>query len=243
MAANNQERENKYSRLYNIFYNKIISGEWKDGQKILPERELCQLCSVSRITVRETLHLLEQEGLISRRQGRGTFVHRKPVEQKLTKLYRLREQFQRLGIENIAKICSFAFIPADMFLSRALGVEINSSVVKIERIFYAAGTPYVLETNYLPANHFPGITKEMVQEHGLYNTFSDLGVLIQRAVDQMKPILVDKVTASLLKVKVNDAAMLIDRTTYSQNTIIEFTRSIVRGDYCVYTVELSSAHG
>ena len=66
-----------------------------------------------------------------------------------------------------------------------------------------------------------------------------LGISISKAVEQIKPILIDKSTAGILQVRTNDAAMFIDRTTYSQDVVIEFSRSIVRSDYFIYTVELS----
>ncbi|MCI9217212.1 GntR family transcriptional regulator [Lachnospiraceae bacterium 42-17] len=239
MITHIEEQKNKYSQLYNTFYSKITSGEWENGHRIEPERELCQLYNVSRITVRETLRLLEQEGLIVRQQGRGTYVRRKPIEQKLNKLYSLREHFKKEGVENIAEIRSFERISANLFLSRALNIKLTDDVIKIVRVFYAAGTPYVLETNYLPAAYFRDITEKMVEMQGLYNSFSTLGISISKAVEQIKPILIDKSTAGILQVRTNDAAMFIDRTTYSQDVVIEFSRSIVRSDYFIYTVELS----
>ena len=96
-----------------------------------------------------------------------------------------------------------------------------------------------METNYLPAAYFRDITEKMVEMQGLYNSFSTLGISISKAVEQIKPILIDKSTAGILQVRTNDAAMFIDRTTYSQDVVIEFSRSIVRSDYFIYTVELS----
>lgn len=88
----------KQEQLYSIWYNNITTDKWKAGEKIATERELCEQYSVSRSTVRETLRLLEQKGLISRTQGKGTFVNTKRVEQKLTKLYTLREQFKQMNL-------------------------------------------------------------------------------------------------------------------------------------------------
>jgi len=55
----------------------IVSGEWKEGQKILPERELCQQLGVARPSLREALKALEIMGLVDSRVGAGTFVRKR----------------------------------------------------------------------------------------------------------------------------------------------------------------------
>lgn len=55
----------------------IVSGEWKEGQRILPERELCQQLGVARPSLREALKALEIIGLVDSRVGAGTFVRRR----------------------------------------------------------------------------------------------------------------------------------------------------------------------
>lgn len=233
------ETASKYGQLYAVFYEKIASGAWQSGYKLLPERELCTEYGVSRITVRETLRLLEEQGLLYRRQGSGTFVQRKPVEQKLTKLYTLREHFQQQGIGSEASILEFSLYKADAAMAEKLAIPPGERVIKIVRLFLAAQTPYALETTYLPHRYFPGMNEESVRDNGLYNTFSALGVVIQRAVERLMPQRLSKATAQLLGVSPNEVAMRIERTTYSRAAIIEYTESIVRGEFFVYTVELN----
>src|SRR3954447_13640918 len=55
----------------------IVSGEWKEGQRILPERELCQRLGGARPSLREALKALEIMGLVDSRVGAGTFVRRR----------------------------------------------------------------------------------------------------------------------------------------------------------------------
>jgi len=63
-----------YQRLYNILREKMWNKDYTPGFKLPTERELCNEYGVSRITVRHALMLLEEQGLIERMQGRGTFV-------------------------------------------------------------------------------------------------------------------------------------------------------------------------
>lgn len=234
------EHTTKYNQLYDIFHNKIISGEWKNGQKLLPERELCEEFNVSRITLRQTLQMLEEAKLITRKQGRGTFIQNRPVEQKLTKLYSLREHFNKIGIKSTAKITQYEIIRANRDLSEKLEIGINDEVIKIKRVFYAETNPYVLERTFLPLSIFPDMTRKKVAEDGLYNTFNNLGVRIIRATEKLQPLLLKESTAKILNEKVNSVGMRIERTTYSENDlIVEYTESIVPGEFFTYTVELS----
>ena len=67
-----------YHQLAQSLRENIISGKWPGEQKIETERELCEHYGFSRITVRRALHTLEEENLIVRRQGLGTFVNIRP---------------------------------------------------------------------------------------------------------------------------------------------------------------------
>lgn len=228
----------KYYRLYELFYNKILSGEWKNGQKLLPERELCEKFEVSRITLRETLRRLADQNLIIRKRGHGTFVKSQPAEQKLTKLYTLREHFNKSGVENSARIREYQTFQADERFAEIFKIKVGDPVIMIKRIFYANTKPYVLETTYLPADRFPGITKRMVDEGGLYHTFAVIGVEISKAIEQLQPILVRRNVAKLLQEEDGSIGMRIERTTYSGNIVVEYTKSIVPGEFFIYTVEL-----
>jgi len=63
-----------YQQLKNILKGQILSGVLKPGDRIPPETELCAKYGVSRITVRQAIHSLVEEGFLYRKQGKGTFV-------------------------------------------------------------------------------------------------------------------------------------------------------------------------
>lgn len=63
-----------YRRIYNVLKAQILSGEYPEGEQIPTEQEICTRFEVSRITARHSLRLLQDEGLVVRSAGRGTFV-------------------------------------------------------------------------------------------------------------------------------------------------------------------------
>lgn len=72
-----------YYQLKNDFIKKIASGVWKAGECISSERELCEIYDVSRMTIRQAIGELVQEGILTRKKGKGTFVCEQKVNQKI----------------------------------------------------------------------------------------------------------------------------------------------------------------
>ena len=83
-----------YYQLKEEMKEKIKAGEWPAEFKIPPERELCSIYGVSRITVRQALEDIKREGYIYSKQGRGTFVTRPKIELDLEKFYSFSEDMQ-----------------------------------------------------------------------------------------------------------------------------------------------------
>ncbi len=63
-----------YIQVSDRLRRRILEGEWQPGDALLPEQQLCRDFDIARGTLRQALDLLAQEGLLSREQGRGTFV-------------------------------------------------------------------------------------------------------------------------------------------------------------------------
>jgi len=62
-------------KVFNVIQEKIISGEWKPGMKIMSELKLAEELQVSRVSVREAIEKMAAVNIVSKRQGGGTFVN------------------------------------------------------------------------------------------------------------------------------------------------------------------------
>ena len=228
----------KYTQLYEILVDKITSGEWMPHERIPAERELCQRYNISRITVREALDLLAKDGYIYRRQGKGTFVAVRPIEQKLTKLYTLREGIEAKGMISCNRILSFRRIAAAGRVREVLRPE-GGEVFELIRCMYASDTPYAVETTYIPTALFPEMTEDAIRENGLYRTMQSFSIVPERAVEKLTAVPISREDALLLGVQPSDTAIRNERTTYSKNAEIEYTVTIIKSDFFSYTVELN----
>lgn len=216
-----------------------INNEYDKHEKLPSERELCEMYNVSRITVRQALQELTQEGYIYKQHGKGTFVAPKPYTQSLVNLYSFTEEMKKLGKTPTTKVISFETIAADERMASKLQVESLSEIYKIIRLRLADGEPLMYETSYVPKQHFPDVTKQDIVERPMYDVFrEDYNVVVTKATERFSATTIRNEEAKHLQVEPGDIAMLIKRYAYHDSKTIEYTISVTRGDKFEYVVEL-----
>jgi GntR family transcriptional regulator len=116
-SINRDSRLPLYTQLYEILRARITSGEWTPGEMIPPEHELMDSHQISRTTVRQTLDMLVNEGLIYRQRGRGTFVAHPPMEQALLRIISFTDDMQQRGFEPSTEVLFSGLVPAPQDIS------------------------------------------------------------------------------------------------------------------------------
>jgi GntR family transcriptional regulator len=119
-------RESKlplYTQLYDILRAKITLGEWQPGEMIPPENELIERHQISRTTVRQTLDMLVNEGLIYRQRGRGTFVAHPTVEQTLLRIVSFTDDMHQRGFEPSTEVLFSGLVLAANDIAKQLRVQ------------------------------------------------------------------------------------------------------------------------
>jgi GntR family transcriptional regulator len=229
-----------YYQLKEKLLKKIQTGEWKNGQKIPPEKELCATYQVSRITVRRALEELVHSGRLIRFQGKGTFVANINFEQRLSKFYSFSEELKLKGKNEHVRMLSFAVISAGSALSGSLFTEPDTQVFKITRLRMVDETAYTVETSYIPYALCPALNEGDIIRKGLYNSMRDAGVFPNRIVEKFWAAAIKSSEAKEMGLKIGSPAIHLERTTYEDARIVEYCISIVRGDFFTYTVEMKS---
>lgn len=228
-----------YHQLETELIELINKGELKENDKLPSERELCDQYNVSRTTARQAIGELERKEYVYKVHGKGTFVSPKVYKQQLLKFYSFTEEMKKLGKSPSSEILSFDLIRADNKIAEKLKVEENSQVYEILRLRIADDIPMMLEFTYLPEYRFIGLEEYMLKEKPMYDIFREkYNVSITKARESFKPILIAKSDAKILSVEDGTAAMRIERVTFENNRIIEYTLSVSRGDKFEYTVVL-----
>lgn len=217
-----------------------IHTKYKEHDKLPSERELCDMYEVSRITIRQALQQLVQEGYIYKEHGVGTFVAPKSYMQPLGSLYSFTEEMKKLNKTPSTKVLSFDKIVVDERMANTLQLRAYSDVFRIVRLRLADDEPLMYETSYLPEKHFPNLMKEKFINRSMYEIFyEDYGITVTKATEQFRATTIRATEAEHLYVNRGDVGMLILRHAYSGETLVEYTISIARGDKFTYTVDLT----
>jgi GntR family transcriptional regulator len=227
-----------YSQLFDILAADIEKN-LKENDQIPSERDICEKYDVSRSTVRQTMAELEKEGYINKIHGKGTFVTPKRVNQDLIKFYSFTEEMKKIGKNPTSKVLEFQILEPDSNISKKLQVNEDELLYKFIRVRLADDTPMMLETTYIPYNRFPGLTKEHLSREALYDILQNrFNTNISMAEETFTPILANEEEAKLLNMPVNIPSLKIERFTFEDNSLIEYTISIARGDKFKYRVKL-----
>ena len=232
-------REPLHSIIASRAERRIRSGEWAAGTRLPPERELCELLDVSRTTLRQALAELEHRGLISRHQGRGTFVTRPRLDAAVTGHFTISAALQARGVSLETRVISAAVMPVPRSTADDLAMRPGDPVVHVERLRSIEGEPLMLESTDLPSALFPGLEALDLEHRSLYTVLADdYGRMVQTATESLEPVMVTTRESSLLEVPRHAPALLIRRVSSDQSgTLVELSNLVLRGDRSRFLLE------
>jgi len=234
------ERIPLYYQLESILREKILSGEFAEGERLPPETELIRQYGVSRITVRQALASLERDGLVERIQGRGTFVTRRKMARGAIRLTGFLEDLMAMGIETTARVLEFHRVNASPDVAAPLQVDVGTPIWFIKRVRFVKNTPYSYILNYVPEDIGEGVTREELEAGSLLKLIEEkLGIRLGEALQVISAALADAAVARALHTRVGAPLLSIERTVYSADgRPVEYVRTLYRGDLYCYTVKL-----
>jgi GntR family transcriptional regulator len=211
------------------------------GAAMPPERQLATELNVSRVTLRRAIEDLEREGLLHRRQGSGTFVTKPKIAQPLT-MTSFTTDMRRRGYQPGARTLSLEVVPAGALVGRRLEVSPRTRMVRVRRLRLADDESMAIETLHVPEEVVPGLSAEDLEQHGFYDLLETrYGVRPDHALQTIEPTVTSPEESDLLGVPELSPAFLFERTTRSADgRVIEFVRSIYRGDRYKLVTELLS---
>jgi GntR family transcriptional regulator len=228
-----------YVRIRETLRDEIIGGLLRRGEKLPPEHELAAKFSVSRMTIRESIEDLVNEGLLYRRHGVGTFVGFPHLQRDHTRLTSFFDKAEEEGIEVRAQLLSLEVLTAKPAIARALDVPTGSRVIRVKTLRYANKVPITVHDAYMPHKLFAGILTEDLETQHLWTLFEKCGYKVKRAVQRLEAQEAGKELAALMKIKEGAPILFKERTVYAEDgTPVEFTFCYNRGDAYSLTVAL-----
>ena len=234
--ATQKQRTPLYQRVADDLLTLIRDGS---AHELLPsEPELTQRYGVSRGTIKQALDLLEQHGLIYRRQGKGTFIAEPRILRAGPQVPSFSEDIRARGQVPRVRVVEVERTTLGTRQATALGLPVGSDCWKVRRLFLADDVPLALVTSYIRSDLVPELAVPDV-EHSLYASLERRYRARPRwARDTYTAVKARGRTAHLLEIADGAPILYSERTAFLPDlTPIEYVESLIRGDR--FTVSVS----
>lgn len=202
---------------------RIAAGGWQPGVRLPSERELVQEFGCARMTVHRALRELEDEGLIERRQGSGSYVAELHPISNLLQVRDIHEEIAERGHQHTTRVCSVEREKADAGIAAAMRLKRGVPVVHVRLVHLENGVPIQFEDRHVN----PALAPDLLARD--FTQVTPSAVLFQHAplteAEQVvEAVLANEEQAALLEVPVGSALLMVSRRTVSQGEVASVAR-------------------
>ena len=229
-----------YIKIRQQLHDDIERKRLQPGQKIPSEDELASKYGVSRMTVRQSIADLIDEGLLFRRHGVGTFVSHSQVVRDQSRLSNLFEEAEQEGVSVSVKVLIADILPAKIKVAQSLNLSEGDLVFHIKTLRETDGIPITVHDAYVPYKIIPQLLQEDLEANQLWDIFENYGFHVKRAIQRLEAREAEEEIAALLSVDEGSPIFYKERIVYlDDGNPIEFTYCYNRGDRYALTIMLN----
>lgn len=230
-----------YQRLYDDLKTRIEGGEWKPGTPLPAESALAETYGVALGTMRKAIDQLAADGLVERRQGRGTFVRRPMFTHSLFRFFRLQDRAGR-PMAPEGRILARELMPVPAVAADALGLVEGAPAVRMIRLRLVDDAPILAEEVWLDPALFGGILTLPSEAFGplLYPLYEDrFGQVVVAAEEHLTVETAAPETARRLGVAPGSPVIVIERQAFGVGRRpLEWRRSVGPAERFRYRIEI-----
>lgn len=215
-----------HAQLRKIFIEKIRAGSWESGERITAELELSEEYKVSRSTIRQAVLGLVNEGYLSRKRGRGTFVN--PDKRDLSVL----DLKFSIPSDSDHQLLNVDAGQINSTMARHLSVAADEPLTLLQRLRYIDGEPAALESSWLVTRRFPSLLNSNMSLPLWDILQNDFDTQINYDSTAIEPVILTEDEEHLLSCPTSPtAALLITRLgSTSDGQPVVYSQSLFRGD-------------
>ncbi len=235
-----------YVQLANALQEVISAHRLKAGDLLPSETVLATENELSRATVIKAFDLLIERGLITRRQGKGTFVSAPPMQRALPELTSFSEHVRSLG-----KVPGSSLLSIDTFQVNAVGrpaspFSDDADLSVVQRLRTVDGVPVGLQRAIVPLHitQLIGLDEHVAAnpDYSFYDALRDHGITLESGDETLRAINADPTDADLLDVEEGTALIELVRNSRDQlGNLIEVVRARYLGSQYLYHITFASA--
>ncbi|WP_152656736.1 GntR family transcriptional regulator [Oceanobacillus sp. CFH 90083] len=205
-------------------------------ERIPSERELMDIYSVSRTTVREAVTKLVNDGLLIKVHGKGTYVNKKPpIQEWLSSLNSFTETVTRMGLIPGSKLLTSKKLAADKH-----GIDVfKEDVFMIERLRYASDKPVAIEQHYYPISIGERLSEFNLDKETIYDLLeNELGIVLDEAEQYITTAIIEDHLAQYLEIPYGSNVLLAERTIVDgKGNVIEYYIGQYRPDMYTFRIK------
>jgi len=222
----------EYNRLYNSLRNQILDGHYAAGQKLPPERLLCEDFGVSRITARHAIRLLQEQGLVERFQGRGTYIRNIEPQKVSIVNCDFSGSIQKNAPDLTRKLISCQKVLPPPSIAEHFNLNKNEECLLAKRADIMNDEPVAYDRAFIPIKYSSSINDKILIKIDFFELWTKAESLkISYGTESIEAIEANSEAVEILKVK-PDSPMLsvVDISYDSDGKAIAVFESIYRGD-------------
>ena len=180
------------------------------GERLPSDTELCREFGVSRMTARNAMQRLAEDGLVRREPGRGSFVARPPAHRRANRLMTFTHEMLRTGRVPSSRLLTRVIRPAAAAEAESLDIPPRQPVVHLRRLRQADGEPIALESTVLIGACAPAVMTADLSRGSLHETLGRAGFILSRGTGTIAAAAATAEQARLLGIRIGDP-LLVER--------------------------------
>ncbi|HEK9296528.1 TPA: GntR family transcriptional regulator, partial [Streptococcus equi subsp. equi] len=226
-----------YIKIHDAIKKDIEKEVWTIGSRLPSERDLAEHFEVSRMTLRQAITLLVEEGILERRVGSGTYVASHRVQERMRGTTSFTEIVNSQGRKPSSKLISYQRQLASDTEINQLHLEESDYVIRMERIRYADKVPLVYEVASIPEKFIKNVKKTDITEH-FFQTLTSNGYEIGKSQQTIYAKIASERVASYLEVAKGHAILALTQVSFfTDGRPFEYVRSQYVGDRFEFYLE------
>ncbi|MBN1220326.1 MAG: GntR family transcriptional regulator [Anaerolineae bacterium] len=223
--------EPAYAQLANILRRQVANGVFRPGDQLPSEAKLCQSYQVSPMTVRRTINLLAEEGVVSTVKGRGTFVKALELGHAAFGLQELQNLFNDPAMA--VRLLDVRIVSANERTARKLNLAVGQKTIYIRRLLTINDNPAFYHREYLIYDPTRPIVEAELEVTTLQGLFDGTGsAMLKRGKLKIEACLLNEEEVTLLQTTLPTAAFYLEHLFYDFNDCpVSWGWFICRSDY------------
>jgi GntR family transcriptional regulator len=197
-----------YRRIERALRERI--GRLQPGDRLPSDAELCSEYGVSRMTARNAMQRLAEEGLVARQPGRGSFVATVPAHRRADRLMTFSSEMTRRGRVPSSRLLTRVVRPASPAEASELGLGRGDPVVVVRRLRCADDEPIAVETAILEGRCAPAVLAADLEHGSLHEVLGLAGFVLRRGTGTISAAAATDEDAELLAIRPGDP-LLVER--------------------------------